>query len=193
MWTCRRQTQCKGGAICRHVSTRYWKTAAVCWSIAEAGLPALIIAPNANRGLKTMAAQRTLPLHPQLIELGLCDHAARQIARHGADGDLFPDLRPRTGTGFGEQLDYRFRALVQRQLTGDAEGKVFHSFRHYVATQLGSVPDMREAVRKDIMGHTGGSITAGRYTETTSLAVMAEAIRQLPWLPVAPPPLHAPR
>ncbi|QCO56062.1 hypothetical protein EOK75_10145 [Pseudorhodobacter turbinis] len=35
------------------------------------GLPALIIAPNANRGLKSLTARRDLPLHPQLVELGL--------------------------------------------------------------------------------------------------------------------------
>jgi integrase len=143
------------------------------------GLPAMLLAPNANRGLKTLAASRTLPLHPQLIELGLPDHAARQIAKHGDDADLFPDLRPRNGTGFGDQLEYRFRALVQKQLNGNPEGKVFHSLRHYVATELGRMPAVPEAVRKDVLGHSGGSLTAERYTETAPLAVKLEAIRQL--------------
>ncbi|WP_123792306.1 hypothetical protein [Pacificibacter maritimus] len=94
------------------------------------GLPALIITPNANRGLKLLTAKRDLPLHPQLVELGLNDHAARQIDRHGPQADLLPDLRPRKRTGFGGQVDYRFRKLVQTQLDGSPEGKVFHSFRH---------------------------------------------------------------
>ncbi|WP_299558636.1 site-specific integrase [uncultured Sulfitobacter sp.] len=157
------------------------------------GLPALIIAPNANRGLKSLTAKRDLPLHPQLVELGLNDHAARQIDRHGPQADLFPDLRPRKGAGFGGQLDYRFRKLVQAQLDGNPEGKVFHSLRHYVATQLGRIADLPEPVRKDILGHAGGSITAERYSETTPLAVKAEAIGQLPWLPVVHPDHKASR
>ncbi|WP_240794148.1 hypothetical protein [Pseudorhodobacter turbinis] len=116
----------------------------------EFRLPALIIAPNANRGLKSLTAKRDLPLHPQLVDLGLIDHAARQIARHGPQADLFLDLRPRKGSGFGGQLDYRFRKLVQTRLNGNPEGKVFHSLRHYVATQLGRIADLPEAVRKDI-------------------------------------------
>jgi len=151
------------------------------------GLPALIIAPNANRGLKSFTAKRDLPLHPQLVDIGLSDHAARQIARHGPQADLFPDLRPRKGTGFGGRLDYRFRKLVQTRLDSNPDGKVFHSSRHYVATQLGRIADLPEAVRKDILGHAGGSITSERYSETTPLAVKAEAIGQLPWLPVAQP------
>ncbi|WP_376873377.1 DUF6538 domain-containing protein [Albirhodobacter sp. R86504] len=123
------------------------------------GLSALIIAPNANRGLKSLTAKRDLPLHPQLVDLGLIDHAARQIARHGPQADLFPDLRPREGSRFGGQRDYRFRKVVQTQLDGNPDGKVFHSLRHYTATQLGRIPNLSEAVRKDIMGRSPRSAT----------------------------------
>ena len=122
-----------------------------------------------------MTAKRDLPLHPQFGALGLCQHAARQIARHGPNANLFPDLRLRKGSGFGDQLDYRFRKLVQTQLNGNPDGKVFHSFRHYVAPQLGRMPYLRESVQRDILGHSGGSITAERYSKTTPL----EAIRHL--------------
>ena len=44
---------------------------------------------------------------------------------------------------------------------------MLHSFRHYVATQLGRIEGLREQVRKDILGHAGDSITAERYSETT--------------------------
>lgn len=64
------------------------------------------------------------------------------------------------------------------------EGKVLHSFRHYVATQLGRIEGLREQVRKDILGHAGNSITAERYSETTPLAAKLAALRQLPPLPV---------
>ena len=72
------------------------------------------------------------------------------------------------------------------------EGKVLHSFRHYVATQLGRIEGLREQVRKDILGHAGDSITAERYSETTPLAAKLAALRQLPSLPVADLPAAEP-
>ena len=109
------------------------------------------------------------------------EHA--RLALKGPRGDLFPDQRPKSGTKFGDPLDYRFRLLIQRQLSGNPEGKVLHSFRHYVATQLGRIEGLREQVRKDILGHAGDSITAERYSETTPLAAKLAALRQLPPLP----------
>ena len=146
------------------------------------GIPVMHFRPNPNRGLKNLVSERTLPLHPQLVALGLMEHA--RLALKGPRGDLFPDQRPTSGTKFGDPLDYRFRLLIQRQLSGNPEGKVLHSFRHYVATQLGRIEGLREQVRKDILGHAGDSITAERYSETTPLAAKLAALRQLPPLPV---------
>lgn len=154
------------------------------------GIPVMHFRPNANRGLKNLVSERTLPLHPQLVELGLMQHA--RAALKGPQGDMFPDQRPSSGTKFGDPLDYRFRLLVQRQLAGNPEGKVLHSFRHYVATQLGRIDGLREQVRKDILGHAGDSITAERYSETTPLAAKLAALRQLPSLPVADLPAAEP-
>jgi len=148
------------------------------------GIPALHIRPNDNRGLKTLTSARILPLHPQLVELGLLDHAALMAKRPRNQGDLFPDLRRKAGGKFGEAIDYRFRIAVGQQLGENAQGKVFHSFRHYVATQLGRLPDVKDQTRADILGHAGGSITAERYSETTPLPVMFDALSRLPQLPV---------
>lgn len=149
------------------------------------GIPAMQLAPNANRGLKTPASHRTLPLHPQLIELGLVELARARLAAAGPDADLFPDLNPgKAGSKFGDKIDYRFRLLVQNRLNGNPDGKVFHSFRHYVATQLGRTERVTEALRKDILGHKGADITSERYSEVSPFSEMAEAIAQLPRLPV---------
>lgn len=148
------------------------------------GVPALHIRANANRGLKTLSSARVLPLNPQLVQLGLLDHAALMAQRPRNQGDLFPDLRRKSGGKFGEAIDYRFRMLVAQQLGEEGQGKVFHSFRHYVATQLGRMPDVKEQTRADILGHAGGSITAERYSEPTPLPIMLDALSQLPPLPI---------
>jgi len=61
---------------------------------------------------------------------------------------------------------------------------MFHSFRHYVATQLGRTDGVTEALRKDILGHKGADITSERYSEVSILSEMATAIARLPRLPV---------
>ncbi len=35
------------------------------------GIPVMHFRPNPNRGLKNLVSERTLPLHPQLVALGL--------------------------------------------------------------------------------------------------------------------------
>lgn len=150
------------------------------------GIPCMRIRPNDNRRIKNLSSKRDVPLHPQLIELGFLDHVQKQRAsKKGELADIFPDLRTKSErTSFGDAIDYRFRELVKHQLNGNPEGKVFHSLRHYVTTQLGRLPNVAEATRKDILGHVGDSITAERYSEGTPVADMLAAISQLPRLPV---------
>lgn len=74
--------------------------------------------------------------------------------------------------------------IVSQQFGEHAQGKVFHSFRHYVATQLGRLPDVKDQTRADILSHAGGSITAERYGEPKSLPIMLDALLKLPPLPI---------
>ena len=160
------------------------------------GIPCMTLQINRNRGLKNLTSARVLPLHPQLLELGLVDHAESRLAKGGQDADLFPDMRPKTlpsvedaadddeGGKFGDKINYRFNKLVDRQVTANRAKKTFHSFRHYVATQLGRLTDVPDQVRKDILGHAGSSITEERYTETSPLAAKLAALERLPRLPL---------
>lgn len=145
------------------------------------GIVAFRIHENDNRGVKTFASERIVPLHPQLIEQGLCDHASQLLASDPA-ADLFPDLKRKDG--FGKSIQYKFSLITAAQLDGNPEQKVFHSFRHYVATMLGQLDGVREQTRKDILGHVGASITEERYTATTTLQVKLDAISKLPRLPL---------
>ena len=49
------------------------------------------------------------------------EHA--RLALKGPRGDLFPDQRSKSGTKFGDPLDYCFRLLIQHQISGNPEGK----------------------------------------------------------------------
>ena len=150
------------------------------------GIPCMRLRPNDNRRVKTFSSVRDVPLYPQLIELGFLDHVQKQQAsKKGELADVFPDLRTKSErTSFGDAIDYRFRELVKHQLGEQREGKVFHSLRHYVTTQLRRMKDVQEATLKDILGHAGEDITPERYSEGSLMTDMFKAIAQLPRLPV---------
>lgn len=144
------------------------------------GIPAIRIRENANRSIKTFGSERDVPLHPQLMELGFLHHV--EALRQRGETDLFPDIRPKDGTKerWGGKLDYRFRKVLDSQLRTGRDGKSIKSFRHYVITELGRNREVPENVRKDIVGHVGGSITAERYTDTATLQEKLAAISTLP-------------
>lgn len=148
------------------------------------GIPTFRIRENINRSVKTLGSERDVPIHPQLLDLGIMEYA-RNL--HKSDEcDLFPDMKPGQGTKdkWGGKIDYRFRQILDNRLTAGRDGKSFKSFRHYVITQLGRSKSVAENVRKDIVGHVGGSITAERYTDTANLSEKLEAISTLPYLPI---------
>ncbi|TDE41234.1 DUF6538 domain-containing protein [Antarcticimicrobium sediminis] len=59
----------------------------------ESGIPYFDIAENENRGVKTLAGERRIPIHDRLIALGFLDHVEAMQRRKAQD--LFPELRPK--------------------------------------------------------------------------------------------------
>jgi hypothetical protein len=55
-------------------------------------LPLIWFKDHMNRTLKTKAARRYIPVHPELIRLNF--FAYRQVMRAAGHVDLFPELRP---------------------------------------------------------------------------------------------------
>ena len=134
------------------------------------------IRANALRGVKNNNATRIVPVHSQLIELGLLN---RVRDRQGGP-DLFPELRPnQEKSSYGDQLDYVFRNVVKDQLE-DRERKSFHSFRHYVVDVLTNLPDLRPEHRDDILGHQGRGMGATRYGSGTNITNRKAVIERLP-------------
>lgn len=141
-------------------------------------VPHFVIRQNVNRGLKNAQSQRSVPLHPHLIELGFPEHCAQ--LRAAGDLDLFPDLRPADeNRTFGDALHHRWRELLKRQIGPDTGGKVFHSFRHYVISQLKQSRADIDLVR-ELVGHLHGNVTEDRYADAHDLNTLAELVSRLP-------------
>jgi integrase len=86
------------------------------------------VRPDAARGrrLKTASAERIVPLHPKLVELGFPEFVAQQRER-GATR-MFDDLEPGPRSDYGATSKKLNRAIGA---VGIDDGKVVvHSFRH---------------------------------------------------------------
>ena len=87
-----------------------------------------------SKKLKTDASRRLVPIHSQLIELGLLDHV-QKLRTHNAQ-KLFPGFQYDAKNGWGRSLGRWFndRFLVKTGLKD--KGVSFHVFRHTVVTRL---------------------------------------------------------
>jgi integrase len=117
-----------------------------------------------HQRLKTVNAERDIPIHPQLIELGFLDYV-EQVKSSPAANNLWPDLpkrNERSGGYFSQWFGEYLKAL---QLNGEVD---FHSFRHTVRTQL-VLKDVSEIAIDRLLGHShAGSVGSRTYTHIDS-------------------------
>jgi integrase len=94
------------------------------------GVPLLFIAANRRAGkrLKTKASERVVPIHPELVKLGLLNHVAER-ARDGADAWLFPSVAPDQRRALSAWSKW-FGYYLRKQIGVANPDRVFHSFRH---------------------------------------------------------------
>ena len=152
--------------------------------ILDAEVPHFVVVENVNRGLKTLASKRTVPIHPALLRLGF-DRYIRTLQKTG-ETNLFPDLKPTQGTksSWGDKLHYHFAKAVKLSLgashvESDA-AKTFHSFRHYICTALDRIETVKDKTTRDIVGHENVGTTDRIYKEPALLTVKLAALEFLP-------------
>ena len=130
----------------------------------------LSINDEGDKKTKTTAGNRTVPIHPALIELGLLDRVDALNKRYTR---LFPTLEVRESAGKLSGAVGQWFTRYRRQCGvggagGEASSKVFHSFRHTFITHclhLGLVRRMYQ----EVVGHEKGAYSdvtggyEGRY------------------------------
>lgn len=108
--------------------------------------------------IKTEAGKRIVPVHAQLIELGLWAYAdALKSAGHSR---LFPDLVGGRD-GPGQPASKQFGRYCDRIKLTDAE-LVFHSFRHGAVGRMRSAKVAKE-LRMVVVGHSAAEDTHDDY------------------------------
>jgi integrase len=121
--------------------------------------------------VKTPSSARKIPVHSELIKLGLLD----TVKQRPSESFLF-DLR-RVNTNLGHVPSKWFGGY--KAYLGLPKGtKVFHSFRHTLRDKLtlNGVPN--EHIR-ELLGHEQIGETFGRYGSSIPVKVLAESVERL--------------
>lgn len=131
-----------------------------------------------EKQVKTDASQRLVPIHSQLIKLGLLDYV-NDRGKHSHR--LFPE-EERSEQGKFRAYSGRFNNWRTKLgiIKADKTKKDFHSFRHTVRTKLTDA-SVAENLIDDIVGHksSGASIGKRVYTHTQLVPQKKEAIEKL--------------
>ena len=132
-----------------------------------------------DKSLKTVNAERVVPLHAELVRLGLPQYVER--LRQEGHTRLFPELKRDPVKGYGKPAGSWFN----ERFLGDKLGierngmKTFHSFRHTFVTALERL-DLPERVLAQLAGHERGATQSGsRYAKDRSADELAKNLAGL--------------
>jgi integrase len=146
----------------------------------EDGIVFFDIIDTDDRRLKTVASRRRVPVHNDLIDLGLHDVVCAAKVRGG--GLLFPDLREPASKILGRKVGRHMAKLVQEIWAEAGDGLSVQSIRHYVQHLLDLDKDVPEKVARDLMGHEGTDVHSSVYGDQSPLVALKAAIDRLPSL-----------
>ena len=136
-----------------------------------------------EKKLKTLSSKRLIPIHSQLIELGLIKYH-KALLKQG-EKRLFPDLK-KGKDGYSTQAGRWFNDRHRKKMGIDSKDKTFHSFRHTMTNQLKQKGNIQSHVGA-LTGHQDESITFGLYGSAYEPNVLLPIIEQLTF-PINPKP-----
>lgn len=115
---------------------------------------------DGNKRLKNNTSRRRVPIHSELIRLGLFEFYARRKER--GQTRLFPDYDYCPKNGYGASLSKWFNRTFTKNLGVKSRAHVFHSFRHTMITRLGQA-GVEHGHTQNIVGHNRPGVTQQVY------------------------------
>lgn len=151
--------------------------------VEEQGVPCMRITTDSDgQSLKTAASRRVVPIHPDLVQLGLLDRVER--LRREEKTRLFPEMRIDGRAGAGNSISKGFGfhlsrlGIRPRRSTGTLG---FHSLRKTVVQELqaSGLPAER---RRAFVGHEAGDdVHQADYMRAWTASELAELFPGLRW------------
>lgn len=131
-----------------------------------------------NKRLKTDAAKRLVPVHQELIRLGLLDFVTKVKDMKGDGLRLLYKLTFSNKEGWGRSLGRWFNNTLLPKLGLKKEGISFHSLRHTVITNLRRSGVDNHNVRA-LVGHEPDGVTEEVYMHDLGLVQLNKDIQKL--------------
>jgi integrase len=141
------------------------------------GIPYVQIDETETGRVKNDGSVRAIPLHSELIRLGLIDFVG-ECRRRGQDV-LFPELRPTNEVQKYGDVFYKRCWINIREKGGLSPDASIHGTRHRFSTALKDHLVQSE-YRGDLLGHVGKTITEERYSEAAGLRLLNDMVDRLP-------------
>jgi integrase len=114
---------------------------------------------SSRKMVKTAGSERVIPVHPELIKIGLLDY--RSAMEHAGSKHLFPEIEP-DARGFFSGVPSGFWSGYVRMIGVKVDRTVnFHSFRHGIADAFRRAGYLDEQFGL-LLGHSKAT-TTGRY------------------------------
>ncbi|MFU8864642.1 MAG: site-specific integrase [Rhodobacterales bacterium] len=127
-----------------------------------------------NKTVKAKASRRKVPVHSELIRLGLLEFVDSR--RHAQR--LFPDFSYSTNGGYGRNLGRWYNDTFLPKLGIKEPALVFHSLRHTMVTRLAQA-GVAEPIYQCLVGHARDGVTQEVYMrEGFTLRQLSEAIEK---------------
>lgn len=127
-----------------------------------------------KKRVKARASRRKVPLHPELIRLGLLDF----VNSRGKGTRLFPDYSYSANGGYGRSLGRWYNETFLPKLGMKEPGLVFHCLRHTMVTRLAQA-GVAEPVYQCLVGHAREGVTQEVYMrEGFTLVQLRDAIER---------------
>jgi integrase len=139
------------------------------------GIPSIQVRHNPAREqrLKTIGSERAIPIHRELIRLGLFEWVQ---TRPSQAARLFPDV-PYSSSGSPSDVFSKRFATRMKRIELHGKGIVFHSFRHTFVDAMRNAR-IDEASQKAIGGWAAKDVH-GQYGQGPSIQRLKEAIDQV--------------
>jgi integrase len=143
--------------------------------VVEDGVPCIrITGDGEGQRLKTDASERSVPLHPQLIAMGLLDYVAS--LRKVGKTRLFPKTKVGSVNGHGNFLSAAFGRYIAKLGVKPKMGKIgFHSLRKTIVQQMQS-EGVPSEFRAQYVGHELGDEHHAAYSRQYSMAELAAKV-----------------
>ena len=138
---------------------------------------------GSTKSVKSTAGLRKVPLHPDLIELGFLDFAAKRAKQDKSNVRLFSEIPFGVDGQASTEYSKIFGRLMDKVGLKDPQ-LVFHSWRHGMEDSLRDTGCQPYVIDR-IIGHADATM-GGKYGKGVSLGVLANAVSSMA-LPVRLP------